>query len=57
MVMEGVPIPVSIQGEATTVNVLRILLFYLTIITVLKVIITFNILDILYQHLHVHAYI
>ena len=36
-VMEGVPIPVSIQEEVTTVNVLMIILFYLMGILVLKV--------------------
>lgn len=42
MVMEGAPIPVSIHKEVTTVNVLRIILFYLMGILVLKVVINYN---------------
>ena len=41
-VMEDVPIPVSIQEEVTTVNVLLDMLFYLTDILVLKVTITIS---------------
>ena len=42
MVMEDVPIPVSIHQEVTTVNVLMIILFYLMCILVLKVVINYN---------------